>query len=66
MLFGEDVAKKGGVYHVTAGLFETFGAGRVFNTMLDETTILGLAQGLAQAGCLPFPEIQYLAYLHNA
>ncbi len=66
MLFGEDVAKKGGVYHVTAGLFETFGAGRVFNTILDETTILGLAQGLAQAGCLPFPEIQYLAYLHNA
>ncbi|MBL8725014.1 MAG: MFS transporter [Planctomycetes bacterium] len=65
-LFGEDVAKKGGVYHATAGLFDTFGAGRVFNTMLDETTILGMAQGMAQAGCVPFPEIQYLAYLHNA
>lgn len=66
LLFGEDVAKKGGVYHATAGLFDTFGAGRVFNTILDETTILGMAQGMAQAGCLPFPEIQYLAYLHNA
>jgi 2-oxoisovalerate dehydrogenase E1 component len=66
MVFGEDVARKGGVYHATAGLFETFGAGRVFNTILDETTILGMAQGFAQAGCLPFPEIQYLAYLHNA
>ena len=66
MLFGEDVARKGGVYHATAGLWDAFGAGRVFNTILDETTILGLAQGLAQAGCLPFPEIQYLAYLHNA
>lgn len=66
MLFGEDVARKGGVYHATAGLFEKFGAGRVFNTILDETTILGMAQGFAQAGCLPFPEIQYLAYLHNA
>ncbi|MBM4063165.1 MAG: MFS transporter [Planctomycetes bacterium] len=66
LVFGEDVAKKGGVYHATAGLFETFGAGRVFNTILDETTILGMAQGFAQAGCLPFPEIQYLAYLHNA
>jgi 2-oxoisovalerate dehydrogenase E1 component len=66
MLFGEDVAKKGGVYNATTGLFETFGAGRVFNTILDETTILGMAQGMAQAGCLPFPEIQYLAYLHNA
>jgi len=65
-LFGEDVAKKGGVYNATTGLFETFGPGRVFNTILDETTILGLAQGMAQAGCLPFPEIQYLAYLHNA
>ena len=66
LLFGEDVAKKGGVYHATTGLQATFGPGRVFNTILDETTILGLAQGLAQAGCLPFPEIQYLAYIHNA
>ena len=66
LLFGEDVAKKGGVYHATTGLHDTFGTGRVFNTILDETTILGLAQGMAQAGCLPFPEIQYLAYLHNA
>ena len=65
-LFGEDVAKKGGVYNATAGLFEAFGPGRVFNTMLDETTILGLAQGIAQAGGLPFPEIQDLAYVHNA
>jgi 2-oxoisovalerate dehydrogenase E1 component len=66
LLFGEDVARKGGVYHATKGLYESFGGGRVFNTILDETTILGLAQGMAQAGCLPFPEIQYLAYLHNA
>jgi 2-oxoisovalerate dehydrogenase E1 component len=66
LVFGEDVAKKGGVYHVTAGLFERFGAGRVFNTLLDETTILGLAIGAAQVGFLPIPEIQYLAYLHNA
>ena len=66
LLFGEDVARKGGVYNATKGLHERFGGGRVFNTILDETTILGLAQGMAQAGCLPFPEIQYLAYLHNA
>ncbi len=66
LLFGEDVARKGGVYNATKGLHATFGGGRIFNTILDETTILGLAQGMAQAGCLPFPEIQYLAYLHNA
>ncbi|MGH8225299.1 MAG: thiamine pyrophosphate-dependent enzyme [Gammaproteobacteria bacterium] len=65
-LFGEDVAEKGGVYTVTSGLNAKFGARRVFNTLLDETTILGLAQGHAMMGLLPFPEIQYLAYLHNA
>jgi 2-oxoisovalerate dehydrogenase E1 component len=66
LVFGEDVARKGGVYHVTAGLQERFGPGRVFDTLLDETTILGLAQGTALAGFLPVPEIQYLAYVHNA
>lgn len=66
MVFGEDVARKGGVYYVTAGLQEKFGTTRVFDTLLDETTILGLAQGLAHNGLLPIPEIQYLAYLHNA
>jgi 2-oxoisovalerate dehydrogenase E1 component len=66
MLFGEDVARKGGVYNVTAGLHETFGPARVFNTLLDETQILGLAAGCGMAGALPIPEIQYLAYFHNA
>ncbi|MGH8162308.1 MAG: thiamine pyrophosphate-dependent enzyme, partial [Gammaproteobacteria bacterium] len=63
-IFGEDVAEKGGVYTVTSGLRKRFGGARVFNTLLDETTILGLAQGQALMGLLPIPEIQYLAYLH--
>lgn len=66
ILFGEDVARKGGVYHVTAELSKKIGVARVFNTLLDETTILGLAIGAGHAGLLPFPEIQYLAYLMNA
>jgi 2-oxoisovalerate dehydrogenase E1 component len=66
LLFGEDVAAKGGVYGVTRGLHARFGAGRVFDTLLDETSILGLALGAAVSGLLPLPEIQYLAYLHNA
>ncbi|MDQ3038628.1 MAG: thiamine pyrophosphate-dependent enzyme [Pseudomonadota bacterium] len=66
LLFGEDVAQKGGVYTVTKGLHKTFGNRRVFNTLLDETIILGLAQGYANLGLLPLPEIQYLAYFHNA
>jgi 2-oxoisovalerate dehydrogenase E1 component len=66
LLFGEDVAVKGGVYGVTKGLRDRFGAGRVFDTLLDETSILGLGLGAGLAGLLPVPEIQYLAYLHNA
>ncbi|MBA3372002.1 MAG: thiamine pyrophosphate-dependent enzyme [Actinomycetota bacterium] len=66
VVFGEDVGRKGGVYHVTAGLQRAFGSGRVFDTLLDETTILGLAQGAGLLGLLPVPEIQYLAYVHNA
>jgi 2-oxoisovalerate dehydrogenase E1 component len=66
IVFGQDVARKGGVYNVTNGLQRRFGAARVFDTLLDETTILGIAQGAAHLGLLPIPEIQYLAYLHNA
>ncbi|MCJ0824643.1 thiamine pyrophosphate-dependent enzyme [Luteimonas sp. 50] len=66
LLFGEDVAQKGGVYTVTKGLQKAFSGRRVFNTLLDETVILGLAQGFANMGMLPLPEIQYLAYFHNA
>jgi 2-oxoisovalerate dehydrogenase E1 component len=66
IVFGEDVARKGGVYGVTRGLLRTFGAGRVFDSILDEQSILGVALGAGLAGLLPVPEIQYLAYLHNA
>ncbi len=66
LVFGEDVAQKGGVYTVSRGLYRAFKGARVFNTLLDETMILGLAQGYANMGMLPIPEIQYLAYFHNA
>lgn len=66
LVFGEDVGRKGGVYHVTAGLQKRFGRDRVFDSLLDETMILGIAQGASLRGFLPIPEIQYLAYIHNA
>jgi len=66
VMCGEDIAKKGGVYGVTQHLFEKFGPNRVLNTLLDEQSILGLAIGMAQQGFLPIPEIQFLAYVHNA
>jgi len=63
---GEDVGPKGGVYNATAKLHARFGGARVINTVLDEQAILGLAIGVAHNGLLPIPEIQFLAYVHNA
>ena len=66
VVMGEDVGRKGGVYGVTQKLWQRFGADRVIDTLLDEQSILGLAIGMAQNGFVPMPEIQFLAYLHNA
>lgn len=66
IILGEDVGAKGGVYGVTQGLQKRFGRARVFDTLLDEQTILGTSIGAAHNGLLPIPEIQFLAYLHNA
>jgi 2-oxoisovalerate dehydrogenase E1 component len=66
ILMGEDIGRKGGVYGVTQKLATRFGPDRVIDTILDEQSILGLALGLAHNGFIPIPEIQFLAYLHNA
>ena len=66
VMMGEDVGRKGGVYGVTQKLHARFGADRMIDTLLDEQSILGLAIGMAQNGFVPLPEIQFLAYLHNA
>lgn len=66
VLMGEDIGRKGGVYGVTQKLIARFGRSRVIDTLLDEQSILGLAIGVSHNGFLPIPEIQFLAYLHNA
>jgi 2-oxoisovalerate dehydrogenase E1 component len=66
VMAGEDIGTKGGVYNVTQQLSNRFGQHRVINTLLDEQSILGLAMGLAHNNFLPMPEIQFLAYVHNA
>lgn len=66
LLMGEDIGRKGGNYGVTQKLHARFGPARVIDTLLDEQSILGLAIGLAHNGFIPIPEIQFLAYLHNA
>ena len=54
------------MYGVTQQLVQQYGPNRVINTLLDEQSILGLGIGAAQQGLLALPEIQFLAYVHNA
>ena len=66
LIFGEDVGPKGGVHAVTLGLQEKFGEARVFDTGLSEEGIIGRAVGMALAGLVPVPEIQFRKYADPA
>lgn len=66
VLFGEDIGPKGGVHAVTLGLQEKFGFDRVFDTSLSEEGIVGRAVGMALAGLMPVPEIQFRKYAEPA
>jgi 2-oxoisovalerate dehydrogenase E1 component len=66
LLFGEDIGPKGGVHAVTLGLQEKFGRERVFDTSLNEEGIIGRAVGMALAGLMPVPEIQFRKYSEPA
>ncbi len=66
VLFGEDIGPKGGVHAVTLGLQEKYGEARVFDTSLSEEGIVGRAVGMALAGLMPVPEIQFRKYAEPA
>jgi 2-oxoisovalerate dehydrogenase E1 component len=67
VIYGEDVAHgKGGVFTVTAGLTAKYGANRVFNSQLAESSIVGTAIGLAMRGMKPVVEIQFGDYVWTA
>jgi 2-oxoisovalerate dehydrogenase E1 component len=66
LIFGEDVGRKGGVHAATLGLQEKFGSARVFDTSLSEEGIIGRAVGMAAAGLMPVPEIQFRKYADPA
>ena len=66
LVFGEDVGPKGGVHAVTLGLQDKYGVDRVFDTSLNEEGIVGRAVGMALAGLLPVPEIQFRKYAEPA
>lgn len=62
LVFGEDVAVLGGVFRITDGLQREFGDGRVFDTPLAESGIVGVSVGLAMAGWRPVAEMQFDAF----
>jgi pyruvate/2-oxoglutarate/acetoin dehydrogenase E1 component len=64
IVMGEDVAKTGGVFRVTAGLLDKFGEGRVIDTPLAEAAIVGSAIGMSLYGMLPVVEIQFDAFVY--
>jgi 2-oxoisovalerate dehydrogenase E1 component len=66
MILGQDVGAKGGVFLVTDGLYKKFGEARVIDTPLAESSIAGVALGLAVAGKRPVAEMQFTDFAHYA
>ncbi len=66
LVFGEDVGTLGGVFRITDGLQREFGEQRVFDTPLAESTIAGIAVGLALKGFHPVAEIQFDGFIYPA
>jgi len=66
IILGEDVGKVGGVFRVTAGLFDEFGDERVIDTPLSEGGIVGASIGMAMYGLVPVPEIQFADFVYPA
>lgn len=65
-LMGQDIGKLGGVFGVTKGLHEQFGAARVRDTAINETFIVGGAAGAALGGMVPVVELQFADFLFTA
>jgi 2-oxoisovalerate dehydrogenase E1 component beta subunit len=66
LVMGEDVGARGGVFRATAGFLDEFGEQRVIDTPLAESSIVGLAIGMALHGLLPVAEIQFADFIHPA
>jgi 2-oxoisovalerate dehydrogenase E1 component beta subunit len=66
LVLGEDVGARGGVFRATADFMAEFGEDRVLDTPLAESSIVGLAIGMAMHGLLPVAEIQFADFIHPA
>ena len=63
VMLGEDIAKYGGAFKVTAGLFDEFGGGRVIDTPIAESAIVGAAIGMSMNGLRPVCEMQFIDFI---
>ena len=63
VLLGEDIGKDGGVFRVTDGLQAKFGEGRVMDSPLGESGIIGAGLGMATSGLRPICEIQFAGFM---
>src|SRR5437870_12019409 len=66
LVLGEDVGARGGVFRATAGFLDEFGERRVIDTPLAESSIVGVAIGMAMHGLLPVAELQFADFIHPA
>jgi len=66
LVLGEDIAVDGGVFRLTDGLLDKFGQGRVIDTPLAESGIVGASIGMAVAGLRPIAEIQFMGFIYLA
>lgn len=66
VLMGEDIARTGGVFRLTAGLYDKYGPARVIDTPVAESGIIGTAFGMAVAGMRPVTEIQFMGFSYPA
>ena len=66
VVLGEDVGARGGVFRVTMGFLDEFGADRVVDTPLDEALIAGVAIGMAMDGMIPVAEMQFADFIFPA
>ena len=65
-MLGQDIGTYGGAFRVTAGFLDRFGPGRVIDTPISESAMVGCAIGAAMMGMLPVVEMQFIDFISCA